>query len=204
MKTFVIALGLALITATSAKAVTVANAVQIEKPDRIRNNGVGSNDSILWFQEAAGVVARADVAGRGGTGIQAGVAYDSFMVFLNRESGRTRTTKSASFLFDSDIVAVFGNKNGRDLRQTNYVNPETNYRIRNGFGIENGNSGALSGRQDSISFTDNALDVTFRVRGGGDWIRVMTVAVVPLPASGAMLPLALLGLGAIWRTRRKA
>ena len=184
----------------ASASVIVSGATEISKPGAVTNNAPGSNTDMLWFLESKGAVATADREGLGSTGIMAGDVVDTYMIFLNRESGDGFISRTASFEFSTAILGIFGESSGGDLEDTDYFGGTTTYTNFNARGIENGNSDSLSGGGDSLGIAGNTLNVTFSVTQPGDWVRVAVVSSVPLPAG---LLLMMTGLGGLAVARKR-
>lgn len=196
------------VLAASATTVTVTgSAVELSPvPLNVTNGAPGDNNNILWFQEASNVLVTADQAGLGGTSISTGQRVDSYMIFLNRaDSSNTLLNATATFEFSTQVLGIFGNErtsSGNDLDATDYLASMTIYTDFNSRGIENNNDGSLvaplragGAPNDEITFDGaSKVELTFYVTQPGDWVRVVTVTAVPLPAA---LPLMLVGLGGL-------
>lgn len=210
MKTFLTSIAIAavyLTTAAHASTVTVTGATEIAKPAAVTNAAPGSDAGTQWFLESSGSIVAADAAGLGGTGITAGQRVDTYMIFLNRETGSSLLEDRSSFLFSTAILGVFSQANGADLVATDYFGGTTTYTNFPARGIENGNNGSLSAGpgDDLLSIIGTSqLDLFLRVTQPGDWVRVATVSAVPIPASALLLPLGLGALGFASRRKRKA
>jgi len=143
------------------------------------------NTGLQGFNEVIGHVLAAAVAVSGGGFIAAGTRVDSHMIFLNTE-GNVFNEANAAWTFDGIILGTMQDIGGNDEAASNAFlgNPGTIY------------PGAFANRglegNDILFFVGNVLTTTFKVTEPGDWIRVVTVSAVPLPAA---LPLFAGGLG---------
>jgi len=173
------------------------------------------NEAIQAFNEIIGYVLLADLDVDGGTDIAAGTRVDSHMIFLNSgpgnntaliEHGAGGNQNAASFTFDGMILGVMSDGPGAlEAASSSFLGaPGTTYPGSfNARGLE-GN--AFPGTtNDWYSFALSTINLGMRVTEPGDWIRVVTVSAVPVPAA---LPLFGTGLGILgflgWRRRRKA
>jgi hypothetical protein len=190
--------------AASASTVTVSgSAIELDPPPLAVNNNPppGDDDNILWFKEASNVTVSSAVTGLGGTSIGVGDVVDVYMMFLNRDSrtsSGTADTATATFTFTTQILGIFGQQNGSDLVLTDGLSQTTTYSNFSSRGIEIGNNGTFSagGGDDLITHVlgSNEVGLFLRVTQPGDWVRVVTVSAVPVPAA---LPLMLVGLGGL-------
>ena len=164
----------------------------------ITNGSPASNDDILAFNEQQGL----DLVGS--LSLDDVVINDrrisSHMILLNiadkEPNAPTRLSYSADFSFDGDILGVISTRRGLRLSAPVVGLVGTDYGDFRNIGLE---------RNDGYTITSaNTLNVDFRVRQPGDWIRVITVAPVPVPAGAVLLPTALIAMGAMRRRKAKA
>ncbi|RYH07223.1 hypothetical protein [Tropicimonas sp. IMCC6043] len=162
----------------------------------VTNATPGSNTNILGFDEAQGVLVATDLFVDGGFNLN-GLLVDSHMIFLNRESGTSLLELSASFSFSGDILGVMTSIDGSLLQASDGILGLAGVTYDNF-----SNRGFESG--DTVNFAGSSLDTFMRVTQPGDWMRVVTVSAVPVPAGAVLLPTALALLGAASRRRRRA
>ncbi len=175
-----------------------------------------SNKAIQAFNEIIGYILLADLDVDGGTDIAAGTRVDSHMIFLNSGPGNDNTLiehgaggnqNAASFTFDGMILGVMSDSTGLlEVNSSSFLGaPGTTYPIA-AFAARGLEGNAFPGTaNDWYSFALSTINLGMRVTEPGDWIRVVTVSAVPVPAA---LPLFGTGLGILgflgWRRRRKA
>ncbi len=182
-------------TASNASIVSYsASVMEIAQPASVTDLAPGSNTHILAFNERQRMTLAADLVTDSGT-IMAGTKIDSHMVLLNRDDTRTRNlTLAGSLVFSGNILGVISTTAG--LLASDSLGAPSVYTSFPNRGLEAYNI-------DGYTVAGSALDVIFKVTQPGDWIRVVSVAEVPVPAAAAFLPMgfaALVGL----RRRRKA
>lgn len=144
------------------------------------------------FNEKQSVVLTRDITIDGGT-ISAGTVVDSHLIFLN-SAGFDQLTKTANWEFSGNILGVMSDLSGQLLNDSNdlfasfndYFTVGSHTGVFNGLGFDN--------TSDSYSFSANLLEATMRVIEPGDWIRVLTVSQVPVPAAVWLFGSGLLGL----------
>jgi len=176
------------------------------------NDDAATNLAIQAFDEAQNTTLLTDIAFDTGFA-QSGWRVDSHMIFLNSGPGGASTliehgfgnSEAATFTFDGRILGVMSDYKG--VLETNTSDalgaagtlyPDDPFKAR---GLE---GDPLSGTSnDYYSFAGNTITVGMRVTEPGDWIRVVTVAAVPLPASVMFLGAGLGALGFASRRRRK-
>ncbi|MEM6374099.1 MAG: VPLPA-CTERM sorting domain-containing protein [Pseudomonadota bacterium] len=208
-KTFWAALLAASSFAATAQAVTVTGATEVFplSGSTITNGAPGSDTDMLWFKESVGSFVGTSVEGLGTTGIVAGQVIDTYMVFLNRETGSSLLSRTAKFEFSTSILGLFGEANGSDLVLTDGFGGTLSYTNFGARGIENNsNDGLTGGSGDSLAISganNNVLDVTFAVTQPGDWVRVAVVSAVPVPAGALLLPFGLGALAMVGRRKKR-
>jgi len=166
-------------------------------PAQVANSMFGNNDGItVAFNEASGVVLENDIT-LGGTFLSAGTAVDSHLLYHDRFSGTDYITSMPAYSFSEMILAVVVTTAELNATHSIFKLPETEYLSAFGyFGLEDD-------ERNEILFDDFALSARFTVNQGFDAVRVLTIAAVPLPASGLLMLGAIGGLG-LMRRRRKA
>lgn len=182
-------------SAASAAVISAGGAgTIIPTPASVTNGNPGSNDQIKAFNEIQDLVLSADLVLDDVT-IAAGTAISSHMVFLNRETGSQRVTLEANFSFDGAILGL--------ITQTDAL-AATDMLLSAGTSYSTFGNRGFEGNVDDATFSGADLDVIMRVTQPGDWIRVITVSEVPLPAGAALLPVGLLTLGGLRRRKDAA
>lgn len=198
----------ATVLASGASAATIstssAGGEVIATPAFIQEDNP-TNTLIQAFNEGSNVFLTSDLAvdndGTNGGIIAGGQYVDSHMIFLNTASGSL--SKSATFTFSQAILGVMSSQNGSNMFASDVL-------LGGGvdYSVVNGNYNDLRGLESNDSYSISAdlfsINVNMSVAEPGDWMRVVTIAAVPVPAA---LPLLLAGLGAfgfIGRRKRKA
>ncbi|WP_170294965.1 VPLPA-CTERM sorting domain-containing protein [Roseospira navarrensis] len=172
------------------------------------------SNSQYGFMESSGVWLSRDIDVDGGT-IAKGTRVDSYMIFYNTAGG-SNTMTVTNWLFQESILGIMSDQPGNlEADSTDLLgNPGTTY--------DNGNAGdsapynargleAMDVKNKAndyyiVSGVDSTmLELGMRVTEPGDWIRVVTVSAVPLPAAAWFLLTALGGLvGTRWLKKDKA
>ncbi|GAA5218741.1 hypothetical protein ACFSJ3_09345 [Corallincola platygyrae] len=135
---------------------------------------------MLGFDEKQGVSLAAPLEVDGGEIL--GGDVNSHMIFLNTE-GRLFASLSVDWWFDGKIIGVMSDRNGKleaassELLGAGGTSYPASFWLR---GLE---------RNDSYSVAGNLFTLNSRVKEPGDWVRVVTRAMIPTPPSW------LLGLG---------
>ena len=180
------------------------------------NDDGAFNSAIQAFDEIVGYTLLADLAVDGGT-IGAGTRIDSHMIFLNSGPGNNNTLiehgaggslNTATFTFDGSILGVMSASNGsQEVASSSFLGTVGTLYPALAFSARGLEGDPLDGlvNNDWYSFLDDTISLGLRVTEPGDWLRVVTVTAVPLPAA---LPLFAGGLGLMglmgWRRKRKA
>jgi hypothetical protein len=201
MKKFLILLS-ALLLSVQAQAALVGVSGQglIVSPLTVQEDSVLSLTKKGYFQfgfnEAQGVTLNRTIDVRGGT-IAKGTKVDSHLVFLNTKGGLDRT-KTATWEFSGDVLGVMTDSWGKDMAATNDLfafgkyfqqvtdhDPIASQQWFKNLGLEGGG--------DFANYSGNVLKLGMHVTEPGDWIRVITVSAVPVPAALFLFAPALLG-----------
>jgi len=155
------------------------------------------NTGMQGFDEQQNVVLISDLAVDGGF-ILAGTRVNSQMIFMNREGPITDTSLPALTHNENMILGVMSDVDG------------TLEALSNAFLGASGTNypGSFANRglegTDSYSASGNVLSVDLRVTQPGDWIRVITVSAVPVPAALPLFGTGLAFLGyAGWRRKKR-
>lgn len=169
-----------------------------------------TNDHQQGFDELQGYTLLSDLSVSGGGTISTGTRVDSHMIFLNSQGNANVNHFGVEWTFSGAVLGVMADIHGTLEAASNFLGAVgTTY--PGGFdnrGLE-GTAGGVSGSGggDVYSFLagSNALTVGMHVTEPGDWIRVITVSAVPLPAA---LPLYGAGIAVLgfmgWRRRKNA
>lgn len=178
----------------SAAVLSVTGSVSvIGTPSSVTNAAPGSNKSMLVFNEIQNLVLGSNITTSTGV-ILAGTRVNSQMVLLNRTGSNGLLRLNGSVTFDGLILGFITSTAGLAATDAILGAVGTTYEQFRLRGLEGNES--LSGQGTST------LALNLVVRQPGDWMRVVTVAAVPVPAAGFLLFGALGGLAAL--RRRKA
>lgn len=198
LKSFIAAATLAVFATSSQAAVISAmgSGEVIDTPSVVDNGTPASSVDMFAFNEMQNLELFTDLVLDGGLIVEAGRFISSHMIFINKEKSTSGAIElSGTFGFDGDILGVISSGNG--LLNTDEI-----------LGAEGTTYGHFAGRgfesNDSYVINDTLIDVTMIATQPGDWIRVVTVAAVPLPAGAVLLPGALFALGAMRRRKPAA
>jgi hypothetical protein len=178
----------ALVSVTGAGEIIAAVSVQEDSPTNTKQQG---------FNEKQGIVLGSAVTVDGGT-VAAGTKVDSQLIFLNSQGG-TRIDTRAEWTFDGLIVGVMSDSGGLLMTATDSIFAAFNDYFTTGTSAPFGAQG-LEG-SDQYAVSGNQLKLRMIVTEPGDWIRVLTVSAVPVPAALLLFAPALLGFLGL---RRKA
>jgi len=182
------------------------NAALISGPDIIAAVSVQedspTNRAQQGFDEQQGVVLSRNISVDSGI-IAQGTRVDSHLIFLNTRS-TTLADDTQTWGFSGNILGVMSNSNGSLMSASNdllaafgtYFTSGSTLPF-NAAGLEQNN--ILTG--DGYTFLGSVLNLRMRVTEPGDWIRVVTVSQVPIPAALWLFAPALMGLVGM---RRKA
>lgn len=177
-----------------------------------------TNRSMEGFDEAQGVVTSVAHAIDGGGSIAAGTLVDSHMIFLNSAGTAALSHFSVDWTFGGAIIGIMSDSGGtREANSTFELGAAgTNYTVVSGTsgpaapfparGME-GNDGTGAGpfpNDGYMLMAPNVLRVGMSVTEPGDWIRVVTVSDIPVPATLPLIGTALIGLGWLGRRRRRS
>lgn len=178
------------------------------------NDDAAFNDAIQAFNEIIGHVLTADLSVDGGI-ISKGTRVDSHMIFLNSgpgnsgalvEHGAGGNRNTATFTFDGDILGVMSDGPGAlEVASSPFLGaigtlyPVAAFAAR---GLE-GNPSDGRRNDDWYEALGSTISLGMRVTEPGDWIRVVTVSTVPIPAALPLLGGGLAALGFFgWRRNR--
>lgn len=174
------------------------------------------NEGIQGFNEAIGVLLASELDVDGGT-IAAGMRVDSHMIFLNSGPGNSSQRiehgtgagfqGGVEFTFDGMVLGVMSDSIGQlefdstpVLGAAGTTYPGSTFPAR---GMEGDPLDGLF-NNDWYFFSGNTIRLGMEVTEPGDWIRVVTVSQVPLPATLPLLGGALGLMGFLrWRRQRR-
>lgn len=168
-----------------------------------------TNTAQQGFNEKQGVILTSDIAVDGGT-IAKGMKVDSHLIFLNTKTGSAYDRQK--WVFSGTILGVMSQQNGNMLMNSNsQLAAFNNYFAIPGLGtlgpfsaqgLEQMNLEAIN--QDGYAVSGNMLDLAMYVKEPGDWVRVVTVSEVPVPAALWLFAPALAGLVGLRRKSKTA
>lgn len=178
------------------------------------NDDAAFNLGIQAFNEIIGYILAAPLNVDGPTDIAAGIRVDSHMIFLNSGPGDSSTLiehgaggnqNAVSFTFNGAILGVMSDSTGlAETQSSGFLGaPGTSYPGApfSARGLE-GNPFDNTAN-DWYSTAGNTITLGMRVTEPGDWIRVVTVSAVPIPAALPLLGGALAFGGFMgWRRKR--
>jgi len=153
-----------------------------------------TNTAQQGFNEQQGVVLSRDISVDGGT-IAKGTRVDSHLIFLNT-SGNTRADDAQKWLFSGNILGVMSNKSGSLMNDSNDLLAAFNDYFTTGSSLPFNAAGLEQNNfntGDGYLLSGAALALRMVVTEPGDWIRVVTVSEVPVPAALFLFAPALLG-----------
>lgn len=166
----------------------------IAAPSQVLNGAV-TNCAQQGFNEQQDVALLANLGVDGGT-VASGTVVDSHMIFLNGPGGAI-SHDGVIWEFDGSILGVMSDNDGQlevassaILGAAGTTYPAAAFNNR---GLETNDSYSINGR---------FLTVNMGVTQPGDWIRVVTAAPVPEPATYMLMGAGLMALGFL--RRRKA
>ena len=190
--------GLALMAGSASHAAVIGltgQVMQIAAPPSVTNQIPGSNTALMLFDEVQNLTLGAAITTSSGV-IAAGTRVSSHMLFLNRaDAARISLTLSGTMTFDGAILGLITTTAGLAATDSILGAIGTSYDLFRNRGLE---------PSDVTTFIGDTLTASLRASQPGDWLRVITVAAVPVPAAGLLLVGALGGLAALRRRRSKA
>ncbi len=175
----------AIMSVSGAGSIILPVSVQEDTPTNSQQEG---------FDEQQGVVLSSAINIDGGT-IAAGTRVDSHLIFLNTQ-GNTRADATAQWTFSGDILGVMSQSNGAQLDDSNSQLAFFNDYFTTGSSLPFSAAGLESNNMatnDGYMFSGATLDLRMVVTEPGDWIRVVTVSEVPVPAALWLFAPALMG-----------
>ena len=142
------------------------------------------------FNEKQGVTLGSALTVDGGT-IAAGTKVDSHLIFLN-SAGNARIETEARWTFNGTILGVMSDSIGQLMKDSNPTLAAFNDYFTTGSALTF-NAAGLEGNDGYSGVGTNTLSLSMLVTEPGDWIRVVTVSQVPVPAALWLFAPALLG-----------
>jgi len=164
-----------------------------------------TNTAQQGFDELQGVVLSRTINVDGGT-IAKGTKVDSHLIFLNTQGG-TRADDRKRWVFSGDIIGVMSNESGSLMNDSNDLLAAFNDYFTTGSSLPFNAAGL---EQNNIATGDGytvlgaVLDLRMVVTEPGDWIRVVTVSEVPVPAALWLFAPALMGFLGLRRKSKEA
>jgi hypothetical protein len=142
------------------------------------------------FNEKQSHILTKDITHDGGV-ISKGTRVDSHLIFLNTKGKKPAVDTTAKWTFSGDVIGVMSDYIGQFLKDSNSeLSNFNNFTIGKSLTF---NAAGLEGNFDGYVITGNMLDLKMRVTEPGDWIRVITVSEVPVPAALWLFAPALMG-----------
>lgn len=163
-----------------------------------------TNRRIEAFNEKQNVLLTEDLLVDGGF-VAKGTRVDSHMIMLNTEGKTGAEWADFGFIFSGNIVGIMSDVGGTLEAASSGILGAMLTTYPSAFNLR-----GLEGNPEDSAVIDGGdmsrILVGMKVSEPGDWIRVVTVSAVPVPASMLMLTTALAGIGGVsaLRRRRKA
>ena len=179
----------------------------IAAPGDARPSGA-FNTGLQAFDEQQSYTLTSDLAVDGGI-VASGQVVSSHMIFLNSGNGTTIAHGAGgngsvvSFSFDGMIVGVMSDRSGFLESDSQFLGAAGTIYPVDPYGSRGMEMNPLVADPDWYAVAGSTIRLGMSVRVPGDWIRVVTVSAVPLPASFLLMGTALAGLGAISRRRHR-
>ena len=181
-----------------------AAAAIIVAPGDVRDDAA-VNTGQQGFNEMQGIVTGSAYSTDQGI-IAAGTRVDSHMIFLNSRGDTAVSHFNVGWTFSGTILGVMANiGGGHEAASSGELGAAgTTYSAAfSNRGLEGNYINGPFGSNDAYSIAGSLLTLSMYVTEPGDWIRVVTVSAVPLPAA---LPLYGAGIALLsffgWRKRR--
>lgn len=169
------------------------------------NDDAAINTGQQGFNEAQGIVTALAYDTDQGT-IAAGTRVDSHMIFLNSRGNTALSHFNIRWEFSGSILGVMANIGGSHEAASSAELGAAGTTYPSAFGnrgLEGSYIDGPFGTNDAYSIAGNFLTLSMKVTEPGDWIRIVTVSAVPLPAA---LPLYAAGVALLgfmgWRKRK--
>ena len=200
----------ALLMSVQAQAAIVGvtgQGVQIA-PTVVEEDGVLSTDGNgryvqNGFDEQQGVFLGSALDADAGVGSIAGNQYvNSHLIFLNTK-GNTSASTTAAWEFDGKILGIMSDTGGNLMEASDPLLAYANYFTNTG-GSSAFNLAGFESNDSYSGLGTNFLTVISNVREPGDWIRVVTVSEVPVPAALWLFAPALMGFLGLRRKSKTA
>ncbi len=206
----------AVLVSVSGPTSSIGGSAEIIAAPPNADDDAAFNTGIQGFNEAIGVLLAADLMVDGGP-IAAGMRIDSHMIFLNSGPGDSNQRidhgtgagfqGGVEFTFDGMVLGVMSDGIGQlEFNSTPLLGAAGTTYPAGTFTARGMEGNPLDGlfNNDWYSFSGNTITLGMEVTEPGDWIRVVTVSQVPLPATLPLLGGALGLMGFLrWRRQRR-
>ena len=157
----------------------------------LRANSV-ENTQQQAFDEKQSVVLTRDIMVDGGLIISEGTKVDSQIIFLNTP-GNVFKRDTQRWGFDGQVLGVMSDFRAELLNGNNDLFASFDDYFADIGGWPSNALGLETEYHDAYTIDGSFLDLTMNVKQRGDWIRVITLSAVPIPASIWLFGTGLLG-----------
>jgi hypothetical protein len=179
-------------TMTGGSALANGGSFQLIAPASgfVVGNDVQQNNNLYAFNEQANATLLANITPSFGPVLVAGTRYNSHFIFFDPAPNRTVLGRVT---FDAPILAVLGLTAQMNASDASFGLAGVTYLTPAARGLES---------NDSFTVSGNTLMVDWVASTPGDYIRVLTAAAVPEPATWMMMILGFGLIGASMRARK--